>query len=74
MQIQLVMTHLSKIKNFNTYFRETSNPLNASWDFITIENPSLNWPVLREILRKICVYYLKNACSETADAFFKRRF
>jgi hypothetical protein len=58
MQIQLMMTHLSKIKNFNTYFRETSNPLNVSWDFITIENPALNWPVLREIARKICIEYL----------------
>lgn len=53
MQIQLMMTHLSKIKNFNGYFRSASNSQSGCCDFITIENPSLNWPVLREILRRV---------------------
>jgi len=47
------MTHLSKLKNFNCFFRGDPTMLNANDGLITIENPSVNWQVLREMLRRI---------------------
>lgn len=52
-QMNLMLTHMSKLKNFNCFFREDAPLLNSNDGLITIENPSINWPILREMLRRI---------------------
>lgn len=52
-QASLLMTHLSKLKNFNCFFRGESSLRTSSDGLITIENPNVNWLVLREMLRRI---------------------
>lgn len=55
-----MMTHLSKIKNLNQYFHCQANRQEQNDGLITIENPFRNWPVLKEMVRRIAKEYMED--------------
>ena len=51
------INHTSKLRNMNNYFRDSNHQ-----QLITIEDPSKNWPLFKEIMRRIAMEY---ACGQS---------